>query len=49
MTAEDFKNYLQEKIEEAAQKEKDKKGVIINDDTHDWGGCESHYIKQDLV
>ena len=46
---EQFKKELEEKIKKALEEEKKNKGLIIDDCTHDWGGCASHYIKQDLV
>ena len=46
---EQFKKELEEKIQKSLQEDKINKGLIINDDNHDWGGCSSHYIKRDLI
>ena len=48
---EQFKKELEEKIEKALKEEdRHNKGVIINDDNHDWGGCPFQYdVKQDLI
>ena len=50
MTREDqFKKELEEKINQSLMEEKKNKGLIINDDNQDWGGCVNHYVKQDLT
>jgi hypothetical protein len=47
---EQFKKDLEKKIEQALSEDKHNKGVIINDDDHDWGGCPLQYAaKQDLT
>ena len=42
---EQFKIEIEQKIQESLREEKQNKGLIINDDNHDWGGCEKIYIK----
>lgn len=51
---EQFKKELEQKIQKALYEdnhlnEKHQKIVTINDDIQDWGGCISHYDKEDLI
>jgi hypothetical protein len=47
---EQFKKELEEKIQKSLQDDKHNRGLIINDDNQDWGGCHNHYItKNDLT
>ena len=42
---------LEQKIEKALQEDKHQNDIIvtINDDIQDWGGCISHYDKEDSI
>lgn len=49
---EQFKKQIEEKIKNTLKENNHNKGVIINDDNHDWGGSPHHYenaIKKDLI
>ena len=47
--SEKFKKELEQKLEKSLKEEKHYKGLIINDDNQDWGGCHQKYVKQELV
>ena len=46
-----FIKELEQKIQKALQEDKhlSDKIVTINDDIQDWGGCISHYDKEDSI
>jgi hypothetical protein len=51
---EQFIKDIEQKIQQALQEdkhqnEKQQKIVTINDDIQDWGGCSSHYNKEDSI